>query len=614
MEEFVGLKWHRYISQRANRHYPEARVELSSVKLRVGIFFRALGGESGLRVEKSLETNNGARRSMLQRIAGTGRKNEFAWRDQETLRLPPDISIFPSRLLNESLYYWLAAIAAFEPEGHGWLMINQERTVATLKRWPGLTSVYKLLVHAHIQERPIPESLPPNEAAQERVIQQSLLFPELRSYFTTVTKYSPQPVLLWLHPSPPDLYHTEYKPGSDGNKHSESADGSKKQSKQKNRKAADRAELPKGNGGLMSFRLESLWSWSEYVKVDRSTVEDDDDDVMRTVEDVDGISLTQDGETTKSKIKLDLDLPSSDYDDIRLGSGIPIDEWDYKHQIMRHGYCRLQVMQSRSVTPVEIPPNLRSQVYKVRRQFELLRPQRQWQNRQLEGAEIDMENYVNLHVDRKTGHITDESRIYRSARKMHRDLSCLLLADLSLSTDTYISNSARVIDVIRDSLYLFAEALNKTGDRFALHGFSSRSRNHVRFYNIKQFNDPYNANCRGFIHAIKPGYYTRMGAAIRYASELLLKESSTQKILLILTDGKPNDLDKYEGRYGVEDTRAAILEAQRKGLQPFCVTIDEQADEYIPYLFGRKSYVLIRNAAELPKKLPQLYMKLTSGS
>jgi len=201
--------------------------------------------------------------------------------------------------------------------------------------------------------------------------------------------------------------------------------------------------------------------------------------------------------------------------------------------------------------------------------------------------------------------------VYRDLRNQSRDLSCLLLADLSLSTDAYVNNKSRVIDVIKDSLYLFAEALDVTGDRFALHGFSSRNRNHVRFYDIKNFEDNYDDEIRGHIDAIRPGYYTRMGAAIRYASNLLEQEASTQKLLLIITDGKPNDLDKYESRYGIEDTRQAIIEAERKGLQPFCVTIDEKAQDYLPYLFGANAYVLIKHAEELPTKLPLLYLRLT---
>jgi nitric oxide reductase NorD protein len=102
-----------------------------------------------------------------------------------------------------------------------------------------------------------------------------------------------------------------------------------------------------------------------------------------------------------------------------------------------------------------------------------------------------------------------------------------------------------------------------------------------------------------------------MGTAIRHATSLLAKESASQKLLLILTDGKPNDLDKYEGRYGIEDTRMAVLESEQQGLRPFCVTIDEHASDYLPYLFGKQSYVVIHDAEQLPRKLPMLYLRLT---
>ena len=118
---------------------------------------------------------------------------------------------------------------------------------------------------------------------------------------------------------------------------------------------------------------------------------------------------------------------------------------------------------------------------------------------------------------------------------------------------------------------------------------------------------------RGLIQAIRPGYYTRMGAAIRHAGNILGKQAATKRRMLILTDGKPNDLDKYEGRYGVEDTRKAIIEAKQQGLIPFCITIDHKADDYLPYLFGRNGYVMIRKPEELPQKMLALYARLTSN-
>jgi nitric oxide reductase NorD protein len=609
LEEIVGETWHRFITKRADIEYPEASVYLNDIRYTTGIFFRALGGEGALRVENATDSDVHAKRSILQRIAGIGDKTQYAWRDEETLRLPEKIALFPSKQLNRDLYLWLTAISVISADEGDWITRNQSRTQKTLEYWPGLKSRYLNLLEAHLQQRPNPSDLTDGEAKQELAIrtalQDSASTPSLE-----YAKRPPQPVVLWLHPAPPEIEFNNNKPAADPD-HPEQAQEKKQQTKQQKRKQGNRTELPEGNDGLMSFRLESLWSWGEFSKVDRTSTDDDDDDVIKTAEDMDNITVAQDSETSASKIKLDLDLPSSQYDDIVLGEGIAVDEWDYKKQALQKDHCRIIPMVSRDAKAIDLPEKLRSQARRIRRQFEILRPQRHWLNRQNEGTELDLESYVNFLSDRKHGHVNSDTPVYKDLRNQSRDLSCLLLADLSLSTDAHINNTSRVVDVIRDSLHLFSEALSVTGDRFALHGFSSRNRNHVRFYNIKGFDDSYNNDVRGYINAVKPGYYTRMGTAIRYAAQLLEKEASTQKLLLILTDGKPNDLDKYEGRYGIEDTRQAIIEAEKKGLQPFCVTIDEKAEDYLPYLFGKNAYMLIKNAAELPGKLPQLYLRLT---
>ncbi len=193
-----------------------------------------------------------------------------------------------------------------------------------------------------------------------------------------------------------------------------------------------------------------------------------------------------------------------------------------------------------------------------------------------------------------------------------RDLACILLADLSLSTDAWVNDHSRVIDVIRDSLFLFAESLQATGDRFAMYGFSSRRRDPVRFHQLKQFDERCDARVRGRIDSIKAGYYTRMGTAIRHATNLLCEQPAGRRLLLLLTDGKSNDLDKYEGRYGIEDTRHAIHQAHDLGLQPFCVTVDRKAGEYLPHLFGSGGFVVIRKPSQLPRELPLLYARLTA--
>ena len=616
LEELVGSTWHRYITKRADKSYPDARVSLDDIRHTAGIFFRALGGEGALRIENTTESDNNARRSMLERIAGIGKKTQYAWRDEETLKLPESIALFPNRQLNLDLYLWLIALSAVElneselNQQLDWISRNQYRTLKTLELWPGLKNRYQSLLETHLKQRPDTSRLAADEAKQENAIRDALQNPS-KQVTLAFAKRPPQPVTLWLHPSPPPRDDSVNTVPHDPDIES-GAQSKKDQKKQKTRKQANRTDMPEGNHGLMSFRLESLWSWAEYTKVDRTSTEDDDDDAMQTAEDMDNIAVAQDNQTTASKIKLDLDLPSSNYDDIILGEGIPIDEWDYKQQRIQKAHCRLQVMASRDSEPTELPQRLQHQARKIRRQFEILQPQRHWANRQNDGTEIDLENYINFLADRRHGHVNSDIPVYRELRNKSRDLSCLLLADLSLSTDAHINDHARVVDVIRDSLFLFSEALTVTGDRFALHGFSSRNRSHIRFYNIKGFDEPYDNNARGYINAVRPGYYTRMGAAIRHATDLLAQEASSQKLLLILTDGKPNDLDKYEGRYGIEDTRMAVLEAEKQGLNPFCITIDEEAESYLPYIFGSKSFVVIRNAEELPKKLPQLYLRLTN--
>lgn len=610
LEELVGSKWHHFITKRAEKTYPEATVYLDDIRFTAGIFFRALGGEGGLQIKSATETDLHTRRTLLQRIAGIGKKTEYAWRDDETLRLPESIALLPTKALNRELYLWLTAISVVEAEGENWMERNQNRTLKTLEIWPGLESRYQNLLKQHLQQRPNITQLPDDEAHQEETIRNALKHPSVK-FELQFAKRPPQPVPLWLHPSPPDLEFHSDKPPQDPDIE-EAAKTKKEQQKQKKRKTGDRTDMPEGNTGLMSFRLESLWSWAEYTKVDRTSTEDDDDNAMETAEDMDNITVAQDNQTTASKIKLDLDLPSSEYDDVFLGEGIPIDEWDYKQGRLLKDHCRLQTMASRRAEPKDLPQRLQTQARKIRRQFEIIQPQRHWMNRQNDGTEFDLESYITFLADRKHGHVNSDTPVYRELKNKTRDLSCLLLADLSLSTDAHINDNARVIDVIRDSLFLFSEALTATGDRFALHGFSSRNRNNIRFYNIKTFEQSYDNEIRGHIDAVTPGYYTRMGAAIRRASKLLSEEASSQKLLLILTDGKPNDLDKYEGRYGIEDTRMAVLEAEKLGLRPFCVTIDEQAEDYLPYLFGSKSYMLIHNAEELPKKLPLLYLRLTN--
>lgn len=611
MEEFIGKIWHNWVTKAAGGHYPQAAVKLADVEKTAGILFRAFGGDPGLNIAAATLESHGARRHWLQRIAGSGERIAQGRRDAETLRLPPEIAAFPEPALNRDLYLWLAAVAACDvaPQ-RPWFIRNQRACQAALERYPGLRPRYQRLVEAHIAARHNPASLLPDEAAQENALRDALRQPgsvDGLPPLNSLKARPPQPVLLWLiagdeHQTRPFEDPGEQLPPEG----SGSRDGGKEAHK------AEQVDKPDNKAPMLAmFRAESLPTWAEYVRVNRAFDEDEDPNAKDAARDLDQLSLIRDGETAKSRVKFDLDLPSAAEDDTPIGPGIALPEWDYRKDVMLEKHCLLQPMIASDAEPASLPGALAATAKKLRGQFAALAPQRRWLKAQPDGPELDIDACVRNLGDRASGH-TPETGGYLAQARCERDLACLLLADLSMSTDAPISDSHRVIDVIRDSLLLFSEALTATGDRFGIYGFSSLRRQRIRFHLLKDFNQRYDGLARGRILAIKPGFYTRMGAAIRQAASILAEQSAGRRLLLIITDGKPNDLDVYDSRYGIEDTRMAVHEARRLGLTPFCVTIDREAGAYLPYLFGPAGFCVIRKPEELPRRLPLLYVQLTS--
>lgn len=609
MEEWVGGLWDRWITKAATRDYPEAAVNLPEMAKTLGVVFRALGGDAGLQVQAAVARRHEARQRWLARLAGSGLKADLAGLDGHSLRLPAQIALFPEAALNRELYLWLAALAAHDvPNGEPWIVRNQRATLVTLERFPALQGRYQRLLAASLALRPDPASLPADEAAQEQAIRDALQIPGSRPALPALQRKKARtalPVPLWLYPTTADN-----TPGS-VRQHQESGEGSAQEGQGK-RHQAEQVDTPESQHGmLMIFRAESLLSWAEYIKVNRSQDDDPDPNAGCAAEDMDKLSLMQDGERVAARVRFDLDLPAAGEDDQPVGAGLALPEWDYRGQHYREAYCRLQYLESREITPQPLPEHLRAQARRLRSQFAALAPARRWQKAQPEGVELDTDAWVRSQADQLAGVQGDASRIYQAQVQQERDLACLVLADLSLSTDAHANDQQKVIDVIRDSLLLFAEALAETGDRFSLCGFSSLKRGHIRFHELKAFARPYDNVARGRVQAIKPGYYTRLGAAIRHSSTLLARQPSQQKLLLILSDGKPHDLDLYEGRYGIEDTRKSIQEARDLGVRPFCVTIDQEGASYLPHMFGAQGFTLLRRADDLSRRLPLLYAQLT---
>jgi nitric oxide reductase NorD protein len=606
MEERVGEFWHRLVTRAARRDHPEAVVTLPEVNRTVSVLFRALGGDPGVRVEAGSARQHGARRSFLQKLAGSGLRGELCWRDADSFRLPAEVALLPTRALNRDLYLWLAALAAAPDPGPGdWLARNQALTRSVLATYPGMAARYARLVVAVVAARPDPARLPAAEAAVERAVQQALLHPGSVDRLPPARR-PPLPVPLWLYP--PSARAVDAAADDDG---ARDGGGGSKRTQDSRRRAAERVSMPRGRGGLIMNRFEVLLSLADFIKIDRATEDDEDDNAAEAADDLDKLSIARDSAPTASKVRFDLDLPSAEHDDHVLVDGLLLPEWDHRKSTLVDDHCSLQLMEARDAVACALPERLRQPAKRLRRLFELLVAAPHWQRGQQDGEELDLDGCLRQGTDRLLGRRDAEAGLYRARVKSERDLSCFLLADLSLSTDAHLNDDARVIDVVRDTLLLFGETLAATGDRFAMYGFSSRRRQHVRLHALKRFDEAYSDRVRGRVAAIRPGYYTRMGAAVRYATKVLAGEPTSRRLLLLITDGKPNDLDLYEGRYGVEDTRHAIAEARRQGLRPFCVTIDESGGDYLPYLFGSNGYALVRNPLELPRTLPRWYARLT---
>ena len=151
------------------------------------------------------------------------------------------------------------------------------------------------------------------------------------------------------------------------------------------------------------------------------------------------------------------------------------------------------------------------------------------------------------------------------------------------------------------------------GDRFAIYGFSGWTRNRCEVFTIKRFDQPYDATARGRIGGIEAHDYTRMGAPIRHLCKLLAAQEARTRLLITLSDGKPDDYDpQYRGQYGIEDTRQALFEARLAGIHPFCITIDEEGPEYLPHMYGAANFTLVADIARLPAKVADIYRRLTS--
>ena len=307
------------------------------------------------------------------------------------------------------------------------------------------------------------------------------------------------------------------------------------------------------------------------------------------------------------RIGMDYRAPGSDGFFFRRqrGEGYLYPEWDYRRERYHEDWCtvrerRVEVRDREMVN--RILHKHAALLRKIRRQFEALRWEVRRLKRQYYGDDIDLDASVNYLIDLITGKSPDE-KLYSRLVRRKRDVAVAFLIDQSNST------AGATLEVEKEALVLMAHVLHALGDRYAIYGFSSNTRWECNFSIAKDFQE---ADGMDRVAGISAGGYTRMGAAIRHASQKLERQAARNRVLILLTDGSPLDYDGYDGRYALEDTRMAVLEARKKCIHPLCITVDVEAGDYLPRMFGRGRYIIIDRVSRLPKKLPLLYAKLTS--
>lgn len=603
MEEAVGKLWHRAITRIATRRYPKAAASLNTLAGSLGLLYRACNGEWGRELISTTATRHHGRRGWLARLAGVGTHAELAWCDTEALRLPEVIDLFPDAGLNLDLYRWLTALAAQTSDGADWFSAQQDASQRLLTRFSGLAAIYGRLLPAVLALRPNPHALPDDEAAVEAAIRKALREPG--SVISLPHARRPwTPIVLWLHPAPP-----RPKSGFPGRDSPANA-ACKRPGEDLNTRRHYRVEhvaAPTRRTALLVQRPETMLVAGEFQARDCPEIDDDSLPPDHQAPTLDQLSLARDQTPMAARLNLKLDLQIGD-DQAPARSELRLPEWNWRAGQYRPDWCALSLLREPPLAGSGIlPEHLRADARRLRAQFQALAPTRIWLRAQPDGTEIDLDAWMRQRTEPHAA--PGPARIYRDARTRTRDLACLVLADLSLSTEAAINADCRIIDIIRDSLYLLGEAFDAGGDRFALAGFNSQGRA-VQFIVFKDFATHYGTQTRARLAAAAPHGYTRMGAAIRQASSMLMKETARTRLLLLITDGKPNDQDAYEGRYGIEDTRAALREARQAGLNPFCITVDQRAEDYLPHLFGRQGYLLVRRLVEMPRRLPQLVLQL----
>jgi nitric oxide reductase activation protein len=261
----------------------------------------------------------------------------------------------------------------------------------------------------------------------------------------------------------------------------------------------------------------------------------------------------------------------------------------------------------------DIITEYRPVAHRIRQIIDLLTPAGVQRVRNMEdGDEIDINAAIDAMVAIRMGEQPNTRITMRNVLKS-RDLAVVLLLDLSESTNETLSGSDKtVLQLTREAATLVSTAIEGIGDPFAIHGFASDGRHDVQYYRFKDFTQHFDDDAKSRLAGMKGGLSTRMGAALRHAGHHLLKQQEKRKLILLVTDGEPADVDERDPQHLRHDTKKAVEELYSNGVLSYCLTLDANADDYVKRIFGANNYTIIDNVNRLPEKLPTLFATLTA--
>ncbi len=584
-EEDIGKAWDKFLSKKTIISNKEAEVSFTEHSKSLKIFYHLLGGDKGKELKITDKRSVKNSRTLLQKVSGYGKSFYLTWQDENAIYLPPKLDILPTIEENKMLYFWLIAMSTkVNATKSNTIKENQKIAKYLCDKYTGFNSFYNKACKYLISKIPELSYVNETESSQEEK----------------------HPFIMWIYPSlnkNSSLTNTNEEDETQENRKDDKVESLNM------KKKANQIDDKKETDGFMAFIPEGLMSLLEQVNVDRAEDDSFDEDALYNAEDLDEITLGQKKANLKARVKMDLDLKPDMSEEYPIGKGYHIDEWDYTKEKYLKNYVRIKPIITTNIEPIALPDRLKKTVRKIQSELDLLEINRFKSNKLPYGDEICIDTWIDYKGHQNKS--LHNQKFFENFEKKTRDMSTLILADISLSTEAGITQEIRVIDMIKDGLMVFSQALEKLQDKFAIYAFSSNKNTNVRFHIIKNFKEKYSDLIRGRIDSIKPGYYTRLGAAIRESTKILDKQTSENKLLLIISDGKPNDVDRYDGRYGIEDTKKAIEEVKQKGITPFCITIDIEAKDYLSYLFGKNGYAVVRDSKKLPKIMPEVYINLT---